>query len=251
MTDQHDNPKQPNVRIAVLFAVLAVLLFAAAFYLLDGMQLVQDLLGKAEQPDVVVETPGVVVTSNEGLVLPKGMPQEFALRLWQEQIDSQANTRRLVDGEVESILITRVTQTGDDAVLDITAAFADGPSVQGTLEMQRYSGQWYFARLSGLRSDSAPATETPLPSIEDVDIELLSTIVEQQSRSAAVLEEYATGVVKEIVIDRIIDGPGTVTIKIEMNETHEEGYGELILIEKSINGEPHWFVARFTKEVAE
>lgn len=251
MTDQHDNPKQPNVRIAVLFTVLAVLLFAAAFYLLDGMQLVQDLLGQTDPPDAVVEPPGVEATPNEGLVLPEGMPQEFALRLWQEQIDSQANTRRLVDGEVTSILITRVTQTGDEAVLDITATFTDGPSVQGSLEMKRYGGQWYFARLSGLRSDSAPPKETPLPSIEDVDVDLLRTIIEQQSLSAAVLEEYATGVVKEIVIDRIIDGPGTVTIKIEMNETHEEGYGELVLIEKSIGGEPHWFVARFTKEVAE
>lgn len=252
MTEQQGNPRQPNIRIAVLFAVLAILAFAAAFYLLDGMQLVDEIFGSSPEQDTpVAADPEPAVVPEDTLMLPEGMPEDFALRIWQEQINSQANIERLVDGEVSRIVVSNVTQDGVDAVLDIEAEFREGPSVQGTLEMRRFGDNWYFARVTGLRPESEPATDTPLPSVDDVDTGLLNTMIEQQTRSASVLEEYATGVVRQVSIREIVDGSGTVTINIEMNESHEDGYGEIVLIEKTIDGTPHWFLARFTKEAAE
>ncbi len=161
MNQQQNNPKR-SVGVPVLIALLAIAAFAAAFYLLDGMSLVEDILGGdvvAQEPASSTPASGTTQaaeqvaeeTAPSGLVLPDGMTEEFALRIWQEQIDSQANIMRLVSDEVARIVITNVTQDGDEAVLDITAEFRDDTSAPGKLGMRKFGENWYFAYVSGMR----------------------------------------------------------------------------------------------------
>jgi len=267
MTKQQDNPRR-SVTLAVAFMVATIIAFAAAFYYLDGMSVVESLLGGEPPVDATASdspaqpsspaSDATTDTVDGRLQLPAGMPEEFALRIWQEQIDSQANIAKLREGEVERLTITNTVQEGDTAVLDIEAEFTDGTSAPGELGMRRFGGVWYVAYVTGLRGEStggaadsvardSESGETSLPPLEDVDVELLNTILAEQEKSAAVLEEYAAGVVRAVRIQDVVEGAGTVTLKIEMDETHEEGYGEIVLLTRVLDTGRHWFIAKFTK----
>jgi len=129
--------------------------------------------------------------------------------------------------------------------------------------MRKIGGLWYFAYVSGMRDadtggfadDTAVGEgeppETELPDIEDVDVAVLNTILKQQQDSAEVLEEYATGRVMSIRVEEVVPGSNTATLKIEMDEDHETGVGEVVAISKEIDGDTLWFIARFTKLASE
>lgn len=284
MSKQNRNPKR-SVVFATVFAVLAVLAFAAVFWIYDGVSVVEDLLGmsftQAEKP---ATTPGDTsggqggsgdVTSSAdatgstdtqdgdtgepsdddasgqtsgstGLKLPKGMSEEFALRLWQEQIDSQKSIERLLANEIEKLVVTDVAHTDEDSRLSVTAYLSGGGTAQGYITMRKVGENWFFTNLSGI-SGEKPDTESDLPALEDVDPEIVNVMIEEQIKSADVLEEYATGAVEEVRVTDIVDGPGTKTLSIVMNETHETGMGDVVLVSKEIDGETVWFIVRFTK----
>ncbi|MDZ4063472.1 MAG: hypothetical protein U1E22_02285 [Coriobacteriia bacterium] len=259
MTQQQASPKASLARAAIIL-VFAIAAFAAAFYFLDGMSLVEDLLvGGTETTDNAVPAKPTETTETVTLRLPPGMTEEFALRIWQEQIDSQVNIRKLVDGQVESMTVTKVDRAADRATLDIVAKFSDGTSLPGKLGMRSFGGKWYFAYVSGMRRGASDlsaddvgtgaGTEptSAVPAVADVDVPLLNTILEQQATSSAVLEEYATGVVRSVRVADRVASAGTITLDIVMNETHEEGYGQIVLISKQLDGEAYWFIAKFTK----
>ncbi len=89
---------------------------------------------------------------HETLVLPDGMPEEFALRLWQEQVDSQENVRKLLSGEVTELDDHgRRDELATSRSLAVEAEFADGTSAPGTVGMRRYGDVWYFAYVTGMR----------------------------------------------------------------------------------------------------
>lgn len=261
-------PSKLPVYLSVLLVLASAAAFASAFYLLDGATLVADLLDSffAEEPatepgagpEPTVTPLATSTVTPEGIVLPAGMPLEFALRLWQEQIDSQKNIRHLADGDIESLQISSVERRANRALLSIVARFKDKTSAPGVLEMVQFGENWYFSRVTGLRetqsggmaddvSGVSTGTGTPLPDIEDVDVDLLNVLLEQQYKSAPVLEEYATGQVFGVRVMKRTAGPGTLTLSIEMDESHETGVGEIVLIEDEVDGAPRWFVARFTK----
>lgn len=258
MTEQQVNSRR-HVLLAVLFFVVALAAFASAFYVYDGASLVREYLADASWPfaagdtgegpgssDDATSTPDAGAGSGE-LRLPEGMPEEFALRLWQEQIDSQDNIRRLVDGEVISVAINDVQERGDRAVLGVDVRFKDATAAKGTLEMVRFGDTWYFARVTGLHPDAAVG-DTPIPKVDDVDVGVLNTILEQHQGSSQVLQEYADGVITKVVVNDIVTGPGTARLTLEMEQTHPHvGWGDLVMISKEIGGETVWFLARFTK----
>lgn len=262
MSKQQDNPR-PSVAVPVLIALIALAAFGYAFYAFDGVAIVSDLLGLSAEGSATERTPGAVTAEPSELQLPPGMAEEFALRLWQEQIDSQANIKRLVEGDITRIVIDDVAQGSDVATLSITAEFEDGTSAPGHMGMRKFGDVWYFEYVTGMRQgetggladDTSAGTGEPptgaLPELADVDIPLLNTILQQQASSAAVLEEYATGVVADVRIDEVVPGTGNTTLKLVMNEDHEQGYGEIVVVSKEIDGEPTWFIARFTKVAAE
>lgn len=273
MSKQNRNPKR-SVALAAVFAIIAVLAFAALFWIYDGMAVVEEYLGigatsTAGGTDKPPITPGrssdptesVEPTSSTGespddsgsaggattLSLPEGMTEDFALRMWQEQLDSQRSIGRMADGDIERISIDDVNYTEDESKLKITAYLDGGGSAQGYITMRRMGEHWYFTNLSGVAGER-PYTESDVPDVSDVDVDLVNVMLEQQAASGMVLEEYATGAVEEVIIDDITTGPGTKTLAIRMNETHEEGIADIVLVSKDIDGKTVWFITRFTKK---
>lgn len=262
MTEQHVNSTR-QVLVAVMLVAVAAAAFGASFYYFDGAALVDQYAGDLAAiftsgsgsddtdgglPGEAAETPSSETSSTAGdLALPPGMPEEFALRVWQEQIDSQENIERLAGGQVDSVEITDVRERADRAILDVNVGFRDGSSADGALEMVRFDDVWYFARVTGLRAGST-ATDTPLPSVDEIDPGVMNTLLEQHAESSATLEEYATGVIRRVEIDEVVKGPGTVRLTLRMEQTHPHtGYGDLVLISTELEGRTTWFLARFTK----
>lgn len=251
-----------SAAVALLFALAA---FSAAFYIFDGSALLEDLVGRitgVEEPSTVPTsqvTSGSAVPTGTAVLPEPTMTQEFALRLWQEQVDSQATIGRLVEGDITRIDVESITTTTVDAQLGIRAFFADGSAASGVLGMRSFGDHWYFAYLSGTRSaeDTGLANtvragtgeppEGALPVTSTVDFKMLNVILAQQKASSSILEEYPSGRVRSIDIGEPRRGLGTVTVPLTMREDHETATADLILIGQDIGGTTRWFITRFAK----
>jgi hypothetical protein len=265
MAEQQGNPRRA-VALAIVLLVIAVAAFAAAFYMLDGYALVQEYLGG----EIVQADDGPVPaqatesqTSPDELNLPEGMPDEFALRLWQEQVDSRENIDKLFAGEIDRFEVTDTLQDGEEATLLVEAFFTDGTTAPGTIGMRRFGDIWYFAFVSGMRqsatggsADSVSKSEgeppaAPLPSPADVDVALLNTMIAEQAKSSAVTARYAAGAIDEIVVVGTEPGPNTATVSVDMGSDGETGPGDVIALLGESNGKDVWFIARFTDTSSE
>ena len=265
MTEQQGNPRT-SVALAIVLVVVAILAFAAAFYFLDGYSLVEGLLGStsvqaadgSSGTEATGSAPVPPEPAAESLVLPDGMPEEFALRLWQEQVDSQKNVRKLLSGEVTELTVTGRESSEDVSVLSVQAEFADGTSAPGTVGMRRFGDIWYFAYVTGMRrvptngiADSVSegdggSSSTPLPSIDDVDVALLNTMIAQQGASAEITERYANGAVKSVTVRGTQPGTNSQAIDVEMSDASTTVSGQVIGLVSSEDTGEMWFVARFT-----
>jgi hypothetical protein len=180
------------------------------------------------------------------------MTEDFALRLWQEQLDSQQTIESLVSGNVRSLRIVGVDRDGDDARLQARLLMRDGNVVPGVIGMRRFDGVWYVAYATAEPRDREAETQRPSTiSLEDVDIPLLNTIIAEQRKSASITAAYVEGEVREVSVERVTAGPQTATIDLEMNRGDAEGYGSLVAIRYDVAGEPRWFLARFTETADE
>lgn len=263
--DQQQSTTRRSVTLAAIAMILALGAFGAAFFLLDGMSVVDDIL--AGKIPFVASKPARPVASNDStssavdtkhLQLPTGMPGSFALRLWKEQVQSQATIHALIDGEVTALRVDSVEQLGTLARLHVTVSFKDSTSAPGVIGLRLYGDVWYLAFASGMRpsdtggeadviSSAGVDTTGTLPTVDQVDIGLLNTILAENAKSKAATREYVDGVVKQVKVLGVQAGPDTVTIKLTMDETHEQGYGQIVLIRRQFKGEDLWFLARFTK----
>ncbi len=269
MTKQQGKKKTPVV-LAVAFLVLALAAFAAAFYYFDGMSAIDSLMGTDVTADDSANTSdrtsqdststGPAFTANEdGLMLPEGVSEEFALRMWQEQVDSQTNIDRLFDEKIEKVVITDVDQDEDVAVLKMRADFLDGTSADGIIRMEKHGEYWFFTYVTGLRqsstgglADTVASGEdvpppTPLPDIEDVDVDVLNTIIAQQVDSEDILDAYAEGDIEEISFGEVTEGPGTKTLSVVMKTGDGEVAGDIVALSREMDGEQFWFIAKFTE----
>ncbi len=234
-----------------LVFVLSLAVFISAFWYLDGGSVVSDLVSQATSllGSDTDETPatGTPASSEPTLTLPPGMPREFALRLWQEQLDSQAMITKLVSGDVTSLTVKSVDVKGNDATLNSVVEFADGATADGVIGMHRFGANWYVAYASAGSAGSGTPGVTSLPAPDEVDIPLLNTIIAQQVKSSAILQEYVDGKVKKVTVERVTSGPNTATVALSMDEDHEEGYADLVAIKQKVAAEDAWFLARFVK----
>ncbi len=240
-----------SVMMAAIALVLAASVLGAAYLTLDGARVLSDMWsGLADatpsEPPVSAQDPGP--PESQGLDLPPGMSEEFALRLWQEQLDSQRVITQLVDGEVRSLRISGVERAGDEARLLSTMTLKDGSTVPGVIGMRAIGGVWYVAYASA-QSDSAAAVAptSELPTVDEVDTDMLNTIIAEQTDSAKVTQEYVDGKIEAVSVKTVTMGPNTATITLEMNEDHEEGYADIVAVKQSVDGEDMWFLARFDK----
>ena len=250
-----ETARRVPVPALVAFAVFLLLmaLIAGAFYAFDGMALVQGLL--AEMPFVGTsqggpdtETAPPAGASSTALELPDGMGQDFALRLWQEQVDSQANIARLVGGEITSVHVRDVSAQGNSAALGIAVTFADGSTTPGTLGLERFGDSWYVASVTALRADDEPdATPSALPSVEAVDVPLLNTLVSEQAANSDVTAHLVEGGIDTVFIDSVERGQGTATLDVTFGGPTGQSKGQLVAITTASGGEPLWFLARFSE----
>lgn len=267
--DQQQRKPGGSVIISALALVLALAAFAAAFWYFDGMTYLDEYLvglapddtgtgGSAGRGGETTSTPGSAEPTDT-LVMPEGMTQAFALRVWQEQLDSQAVISRLAEGRVKEMAITRVVTSSVDATLQVMVTFTDGSKGPGVFGLRRIGSDWYFAFVNSTRSsvatgyassvslDDGVKNRTSLPDLDDVDFALLNTILVQQKASSRIIGEYVDGKVMRIVAEAPRKGSHTITVPIVMYEDHETARADLILIEDSSGDEPRWFIARFTK----
>ncbi|MBI5230630.1 MAG: hypothetical protein HY876_00495 [Coriobacteriales bacterium] len=256
-------PKQPapgaqsqKRLVAALVAVLvAAAAFAAAFYAFDGMSATRSLLAMVGLEDLFgpdAATPQVTDLPEPQLVLPAGMPKEFALRIWQEQVESQANLERLAEGDVSSLRVLGSRQKDDTATLRIVVEFADGTSAPGELGMRRFGKAWYVAWVRGARSGVKPVSESDeghkLPDAEDVDVELLSGLIASQGQSQAILSEYAAGEIDRADVVTASQADDAATLALEIKGADGEPYeAKLELVKGEARTIPAWFVSRFTR----
>lgn len=252
MTQQPSTSRAP-VALWGLVLVLSLAVFAGAFWYLDGTSVVSGLFSQVmaliQPSDPSSSSARPAASIEPTLTLPAGMPEEFALRLWQEQLDSQATIRKLVDGQIVALTVKSVDVVGDEARLDSVVSFSDGTSASGVIGMRRFADNWYVAYADAGRGDAAAPGpgSAPLPAIETVDVRLLNTILAQQVKSKDNLQEYVDGKVKKVTITGVKAGPNTATIKLDMDEDHEEAYADLVAIKQKVGSEDAWFLARFVK----
>lgn len=272
MNQQQRRPVSP-VTVSALALVVALAAFGAAFWYLDGMTYLDRYLAGVEttdseapapkRPRVDRDTDDASKVPTDTLSLPAGMSRDFALRVWQEQLDSQATISRLVEGRVREMAITKVVTSSADTTLHVSVTFTDDSRANGVIGFHKVGKSWYFAYLSGRSTPGATgyaasigvgdgsAPQGALPDLASVDYGLLNTIIIQQAASASIIEEYITGHVMGIDVGKPRKGSGTVTIPIVMREDHENGYADLILIESPSPDGPRWFIARFNKTKSE
>lgn len=257
MNEQQASPSKAVV-ISSIALILAAVALGAALYYLDGIRVVSEfvstqwsrILGSQAVPtgsSAVTATPDAI--SSTRLELPSGMPEEFALRIWQEHLDSQKMIKLLAQGDVTRLDISSVETKGDRSTLKVRALLEDGTDVSGQIRMSRFSGVWYVASVSAGQNVKAP--DSPLPGLGDVDIQLLNTIIAEQSKSRATTQEYVDGLVTRVDIGSPELGDKAVRIPVTMYEDHETASGDLVLVSYDDQGTDIWFVARLVKTASE
>jgi hypothetical protein len=174
------------------------------------------------------------------------MPEDFALRLWQEQVDSQAMIGRLVNGDITTMAITKVDTGSNVSTLTVLVGLQEGGNVDGRIVMRKFGDAWYVSTVTAEERGSSSAS-SPLPTVEDVDVALLNTMISEQRRSRKITAEYAEGKVASIRIKKGVLGPNTVRIPVIMKEDHETSSADLVAIKQQLNGRDLWFIARFGK----
>jgi len=252
--NQQPSTSRTSVALAGVFVILALAAFGAAFYLFDGAGIVLDAYDMAvaaitPAPEPAPQAPPK--SQEATLVLPAGMPTEFALRLWQEQVDSQEMIAKLRDGDVASLKVTGVEKSGDEAKLNVVVTLKDGSSAPGVIGFRRFGDQYFVAYATSERGGLAGASTSDLPVVEEIDPQLLSTILAEQVKSQAIIAEYLGGHVKQVNVEAVKPGPNTATVEVAMDEDHEEGYADLVLIKSGEANEELWFLARFLKTGSE
>lgn len=251
MSEQPSTPRR-SVALAAAALIISVAAFAAAFYLYDGMALVESMLAGelfSPKPAVkpVVNTPEPASTEPT-LTLPPGVTEDFALGMWRDQVGTQETILDLIEGDIESLRIVSVEQKGDESVLNAVVRYEDGASAAGIIVMQRYGGSWYVAFTEASLADPGPIRPTgPLPDIADVDVPLLNTMLAEQYKSRDVTGDFADGKVRQVDVTRITKGPDTATIELQLVEDQGTFPAKVIAIRSDVRGRSIWLLAKFTK----
>jgi len=262
--------------LALLVVVVAAL--AVAYLYLGGDALVADLLGGGtpkEQTAVIppkpaaqstdatdapsaddtsasddatdTTTPGTTTTTDDDstdtgtAATPPTTDQ--AARMYWEQVASQEQIGRLVNGEVSAVNIGTVTKSGSTASVRITVTYKAGGSLSGTMVLRNYSGVWYFSSIA--RDGSSLAANTSRPG----DPGIVATIVSQQAANQSIPLGIINGGYKTITVASTNKGSGTATIGITLSGgTSAKTAGTITCVSKTINGEKLWFVSSFAKK---
>lgn len=259
----------------VVFILLVA--FATAFYFLGGADLVAGLIdswfasappaSSSQPPNKSTGAPAVVPTASAepsetaGLQLPEGVDEEFADRVYAEQLESQANIQKLVDGDVVRFDLGKVKVEGDKATIPVTATFKDKTKGPGTMELDRKGGKWYLAWIAGDPTGNRKGladtvsrgvdenSPEHLAQIEAVTVDeaVVSTMLQQQAANQDVISAIVDGTYTSFTCDGVTPGPGTASIDVTFSGPAKASMkGRALCISKDIDG-TKWFLTSFTK----
>lgn len=272
-----------RVAMSVVLAILAIGLFAVAFFYVGGMSYVNALLGgtppapatpakpAASVAATSTSTSAPVTVTSGGLKLPAGVDELLAKRMYVEQIESTTNLARLANGDVTRFVINRVDATDSTATVSLTAFFKDGTSAPGVMYLVKRSGSWYFLAIGGMNLPKASGlaggvgtkgiTEISESSIEDIAATLLATgvktfdagvinsILSQQVVNQPVLNGLVTGTYTSLEIGKPSVGAGTTSVPVTLKGKSGAGQaGRLVLIKASIDGHDLTFLTTFDEQ---
>jgi hypothetical protein len=277
MTEAVAVPKSKNSRPLVAGILVLVILaaFAVAFYLLGGVDVVSGLVGgllaaqpaaprqsQSASPAPSAPASSSASTESSGLVLPSGVDDAFAKRVYVEQLESETNIAKLVDGKVASFTLKKAANVTGGVEIPIRVTFTDHSSADGILGLAQKRGNWFFVYISGKRKGGKPGQsdtvnqdgsetldshETTLDS-KPVDVDVLNTILEQQVKSQQVFARLADGTYDGVAIDKVTPGEGTTTLDITLSGPKRAAMkGRVLCISKDIDGTKTWFITSFTK----
>jgi len=246
MKEQSSTTRLPVI-IAGLALVLAAAAFGAVYYVYDGAAVVDALMARFVASSALDTSPEPA-SASDALELPDGMGQDFALGVWEEQIDSQSLLRRLVKGEVVALRVDEVKDMDDEVAVGATVTFKDGSRAPGVIGMRRFKESWYIAYISSRREGDVPGgSEKDVADISEVDVSLLNTVMGEQRKSREFTQGLADGTITSVVFGKPQPGSNTIAVPLEMNSKAEKRYADLIAIRTQVKGEDMWFVARFNK----
>lgn len=281
MTDTVAVPKPGKAKtrngktlVAGLLVIVLFAAFAAAFYLLGGVELVSSALGGLFASNTpATSAPGgsnaaVPATSSAeasgtgALKLPVGVDEPFAKRMYVEQLESEENIAKLVTGKVDSISFGASSTVAGGTEIRLVAQFKDKTSGKGTLGLAQRAGSWFFVFLRGERGantngeadtvspdtkEDFASNQTPLNNTP-VDVDVLNTILEQQMKSQDAFKGIVDGTYAKLKVDKVTQGPGTATLEVTLTGPKNAAMkGRILCISKDIDGKTTWFVTSFMK----
>jgi hypothetical protein len=271
-------PKSNKTLFAGVLVFVLLVAFATAFYFLGGVDLVASavngLLGggtatvappapSTAAPSQAATTPASASnTTSSGLVLPPGVDEAFAKRMYVEQLESQANIAKLVSGNVSMFTLGARSSVPGGREIATTVTFTDKTKASGVLGLAQKQGRWYFVFISGKRGtstggeadtvaqdgvDTFGSNPTPLNN-KPVDTDVLNTVLAEQLKSQDVFNAMLGGSYNRISIDKVTPGEGTATLEITLTGQKSAAMkGRVLCISKDIDGTKTWFITSFTK----
>lgn len=249
----HSAPRKkvgrPVITIFVIVGLVAILAIVATFAIPYFFW---------TQPKV--DAPVRTAAPKPALKLPKDVSQKFALRVFLEQVESQDNLGRLVDGELTSISADNVVQTDDGAIVYVTARFSDGTSGPGYLRLVKKDSGWYYASVAGgneaaagLSSTVSDGKESDVQRTDDEVIEhvgstvfdsgVITAIISQSKKNSSLAKDLVAGEISSINFGKPKSGAGTVTLPATIDyRTGADRKGQTVLVAKTIDGRQYYFM---------
>jgi hypothetical protein len=248
--------------LALIVLIVALGLFAAAFFYAGGMDYVNQLLGN---------TGGAVgrPAPKPGATAPSytGVPAAVERRMYIEQIESAPRIARLAAGEGTEITFNAVaSKTATETWVAVTARFNKEPAtINGVMCFEKVAANWYFMWLQEYvgagAADADALTQLPLhepydPTNEEyaefnittVDQGVIDAVILSQSADQALVKGIMDGTYTSLTLDKPEKGVGTIRIPVTLTGSAGSVKGAITLLTKMIDGKDRTFVASFKKQ---
>lgn len=284
--------RKSKVLLMFLVFVLALLAFGAAVYFSGGVGYLTSLLGPSTNPGIPAAaatptsapeaTSTTLVTtstaSETALQLPPGVTPLLAKRMYVEQIQSQANLRKMSEGLITHFVVTSVEfykdknrdRDGyeDRAAVFVIAYFKDGTSSRGVIQWVRPKDTpvWYFMSFEGLNKIAGGYAETVqrgtiaegLQTNEEViaqegvtvfDYGVINTFLAEQTSNQTVIKRVLAGTLDGIKLGVPTAGVNTTLVPADYTEKNQPPLaGEAVLIYKTVDFEDLIFLTAFREK---
>lgn len=191
-------------------------------------------------PTAAPSAPPVDRTADSAALFPISTAQAA---MYREQLQSQSQINRLVNGEIASFSIGSSAISQARATVPITVRYRAGGSLSGSMTLGRTDGLWYFLSIFAAGGNES----TPRP--RTIDSGVVRTISQQQSTTAnqdLINRGLLQGGFKTARVDGVSRGSGTATVHVTLlGGSLDRKPARFILVSKDDSGRKYWFISRF------